>query len=115
MNNLVVKTRQRTGRVRKKLKDISSRPRLTVFRSNRHIWAQIIDDQKGETLASQSDKSLSKFKGTKIEASAVVGEEIATKALKKGVTQVYFDRGGYKYHGRIKALAEAARKKGLEF
>ena len=115
MKGSISKKSQRANRVRGKLKSVSSHPRLTVFRSNKHVWAQIIDDQKGVTLASQTDKSLKSFKGTKMEASEKVGELLAEKALKKGVTKVYFDRGSYKYHGRIKALAEAARKKGLKF
>lgn len=104
----------RKRRVRTKLRAISNRPRLSVHRSNQNIWAQLIDDDKGVTLASSSNKTL-KLKGTKTEQAVLVGEDIATKALKKKITKVVFDRGAYKYHGRIKALAEAARKKGLEF
>lgn len=115
MNKLVQKRNQRTKRVRKGLKRVASRPRLSIFRSNKYIWAQIIDDNKGETIASATDRSLKDTKGTKTDKAAQIGEKIAELALKKKVKQVYFDRGASKYHGRVKALAEAARKKGLEF
>ena len=91
------------------------RLRLTVFRSNRHISVQIIDDSKGVTLASASsyEKDFGDKFGNNIPAASKVGEEIAKRAIKAGVEKCYFDRGGYKYHGRVKALAEAARSNGL--
>ncbi|MEI9888089.1 MAG: 50S ribosomal protein L18 [Rhizomicrobium sp.] len=93
------------------------RPRLSVFRSGRHIYAQIIDDRSQETLAAAStnEKEGKAPKTWNVEAAGAVGKKIAERALAKGVKQVAFDRGGYIYHGRIKALAEAAREGGLEF
>jgi large subunit ribosomal protein L18 len=102
--------KQRALRVRSSVKSVSDRPRLTVFRSNVHIWAQIIQDQKGATLVAVNDKSL---KGTKTEKATLVGTKLAELATKAGIKAVVFDRGPYRYHGRIKALAEAARKAGL--
>ncbi|MEN3007771.1 50S ribosomal protein L18 [Pseudothermotoga sp.] len=106
-------------RIRKKVRGTSERPRLSVFRSEKHIYAQIIDDSKGHTLvaASTLDKEL-RNKLTKtygIEAAKEVGRLIAQRALNLGIKKVVFDRGGFKYHGRIKALADAAREAGLEF
>lgn len=100
-------------RVRKTVVGIESRPRLCVFKSHQHIYAQIIDDTKGATLASFSDLTIKS--GIKKERAEKVGEEIAKKALAKKITQVVFDRGGFKYHGRIAALADGARKGGLQF
>jgi large subunit ribosomal protein L18 len=95
------------------------RPRLSVFRSLNHIYAQIIDDAAGHTLVAASDQDAEVRKGIsgkkKSEAAALVGEAVAKKAKDKGITSVVFDRGGFRYHGRIKALAEAARKGGLGF
>ena len=95
----------------------SGRPRLSVFRSGRHIYAQVIDDRAGETLAaaSTSEKEAKVAKPWNVEAAKAVGKSIAERALAKGVKQVVFDRGGYIYHGRVKALADAAREGGLEF
>jgi len=111
--------KRRHIRVRKKVFGTPERPRLNVFRSNKHIYAQIIDDTTGRSLVSAStiDKELKgKIKtGSNIEASKVVGELIARRAIDKGIKRVVFDRGGYLYHGRVKALAEAAREGGLEF
>jgi len=106
-------------RVRKKIKGTAERPRLNVFRSLKHIYAQIIDDSQGVTLvaASTLDEALKgkiEYGGNK-EAAAEVGKLIAQKALDKGIKKVVFDRGGYLYHGRVKELAEAAREAGLEF
>jgi large subunit ribosomal protein L18 len=105
--------------VRKKIRSVTDRPRLSVFRSLRHIGAQLIDDTKGQTLASASsnDKALRDgLKGLKkVQVAERVGQVLAERAKQAGVTRVAFDRGSYKYHGRIKALAEAARKGGLEF
>ena len=106
-------------RVRKKINGTAARPRLAVFRSSKHMYAQLIDDVAGVTLASAStqDKDLaaSISNGGNVEAAAKVGELIAERAKAKGVTEVVFDRGGYLYHGRIQALATAAREAGLEF
>ena len=103
-------------RVREKIFGTSEMPRLCVFRSNTNIYAQIINDEDGVTLVSASslDKSL-KIKNNNIEAAAKVGESLAKKATKAGIKTVVFDRGGYMYHGKVKALAEAARENGLEF
>jgi len=111
--------KRRHKRVRKKIFGTPERPRLCVFRSLKHIYAQIIDDTIGHTLvaASTLDPAIrEKIKGkTKTEQAKEVGLLLAQKALAKGITKVAFDRGGYKYHGRVKALAEGARKGGLEF
>ena len=97
----------------------SERPRLSVFRSARNMFAQLIDDHAGETLVAESTLSKSFRKdmktGGNVKAASHLGELVAQKALKKGIKQVTYDRGGYLYHGRVKALAEAARKKGLDF
>jgi large subunit ribosomal protein L18 len=106
-------------RVRKKITGTAQRPRLSVFRSSKHIYAQLIDDVQGVTLAAAStlDKELADQigNGGNVEAARKIGELIANRAKAKGVTQVVFDRGGYLYHGRIQALADAAREAGLEF
>ncbi|ADR37065.1 50S ribosomal protein L18 [Oceanithermus profundus] len=104
---------RRKYRTRKRVKR-SGRPRLTVYRSLSHIYAQIIDDEAGQTLVASSTLALG-VKGNKTEAAKQVGADIAKKAASKGIKQVVFDRGAYKYHGRVKALAEAAREAGLEF
>ncbi len=103
-------------------KKLTKRLRLAVFRSNRYIYAQIIDDEKGKTLVSVSEKELGKEKGkkekavlTKVEKARLVGELLAQKAIKIGLKEVRFDRRRYRYHGRVKALAEGARKGGLNF
>ncbi|NBC35274.1 50S ribosomal protein L18 [Novosphingobium sp. FSY-8] len=108
---------RRRRRVRTALKArAGGRPRLSVHRSGRHIYAQIIDDAAGRTLASASSlKAGSKAIGANVEAAAAVGKELAEAAKAAGVTTVVFDRGGYLFHGRVKALAEAAREGGLEF
>jgi len=110
---------RRHARVRAKVGGTTSRPRLCVFRSFNHIYAQVIDDSRGHTLTSASSldpeiKSEAAGK-TKTGKSELVGSLIAKQALSEGIKQVVFDRGGYKYHGRVKALAEAARKEGLKF
>lgn len=104
---------KRHARIRQNIKGTSSRPRLDVFRSNLHIYAQLIDDTKGITIVSAN--SLKLADGKNIAAAKVVGADVAKKALEAGVTEVVFDRGGYIYHGRVKALAEAAREAGLKF
>jgi large subunit ribosomal protein L18 len=104
---------RRKMRVRSRIKGAARRPRLSVFRSNKAIYAQLINDEKGETLMVVTDQGL---KGkTKVEKAKEVGSLLAQKALKKGIKTVIFDRGSYRYHGRIKALAEEARKSGLKF
>ena len=106
---------RRHARVRRKISGTAQCPRLDVFRSARHIYAQIIDDEAGVTLASASsmDKDFTEYGGN-VEAARAVGEKIAKVALEKGITEVVFDRGGYIYHGRVKALAEGAREGGLK-
>lgn len=109
--------KRRQLRIRKRVVGTASRPRLNVFRSSKHIYAQLIDDTAGVTLASASslDKELNLAKGSDTEAASAVGSLIAKRALEKGYKEVVFDRGGYLYHGRVKALAEAAREAGLQF
>lgn len=106
-------------RVRKKVEGTTLRPRLNVYRSNKHIYAQLIDDAQGTTLASAStlDKEVAEAvkNGGNVEAARIVGELVAKRAIDKGFKNVVFDRGGYLYHGRVQALAEAAREAGLEF
>ncbi|MCS7073013.1 MAG: 50S ribosomal protein L18 [Bacteroidia bacterium] len=103
--------------IRKKIYGTQERPRLTVFRSNSEIYAQIIDDTTGRTLASYSSrkKDISSQSGTKSEKSILVGKRLAEVALAVGITKVVFDRNGYAYHGRVKALADGAREGGLHF
>ncbi|CAJ1004475.1 MULTISPECIES: 50S ribosomal protein L18 [Bacillales] len=109
--------KKRHLRIRKRVVGSAARPRLNVFRSSKHIYAQLIDDVAGHTLAAASslDKELGLKNGANVEAAAAVGALIAKRAKEKGLTEVVFDRGGYIYHGRIKALAEAAREAGLQF
>lgn len=101
-------------RIRGRISGTAARPRMTVFRSNKQIYVQFIDDLTGNTLASASSKGLEQ-KGTKCEIAATVGENAARKALEAGITEVVFDRNGYLFHGRVKSLADAARKAGLKF
>ncbi len=110
-------TRKRHARVRTKISGDSQWPRLAVYRSTKHIYAQIIDDTKGVTLVSSSSKvkDLGLAHGGNIESAKVVGNDIAKKALAKGIEGVVFDRGGFLFHGRVKALADAAREAGLQF
>ncbi len=104
-------------RIRKKISGTASVPRLSVFRSNTDIYAQLIDDNNGATIAAASSKQkdISAQKAPKIEKSKMVGESIARKAVELGVKKVVFDRSGYIYHGRVKAVADGAREAGLEF
>jgi len=113
--NRALVRRRRHLRVRRKVSGTATTPRLCVFRSNRHIEAQIIDDVAGKTLVSTSSLALKLENGGNKEAASKVGAEIAKKALEAGLKKVVFDRGGYLYHGRVQALAEGARKGGLEF
>jgi len=106
---------RRHARVRAKISGTAEAPRLCVYRSNKNIEAQLIDDVKGVTLVSSSSMSLKLANGSNIEAAKLVGKDIAEKAVAKGLKKVVFDRSGYVYHGRVKALAEAAREAGLEF
>lgn len=113
-SNNVARVR-RHKRVRVRVSGTASTPRLNVFRSNAQIFAQIIDDEAGKTLASSSTLELKSKNGGNAEGAREVGTDIAKKAIKAGIKQVVFDRGGYQYHGRVQALAEAAREAGLEF
>lgn len=107
--------KRKKRRTRQKIKSFSNRLRLSVFRSNKHIYAQIIDDQKQETLAAASDFEINKKDIQKKKQAFETGRMLAKKAKKKKIKKVVFDKGSYKYHGRIKALAEGAREGGLEF
>ena len=120
MATVIDRTLRRTAKVRRNIKRAAgSRARLSVFRSSKHIYAQVIDDVKGATLASASsmekDMRGSLKTGANIAAAKAVGKLVAERAAAKGVTDVVFDRGGYLYHGRVKALADAAREGGLKF
>jgi len=114
-NKLFMK--KRAEKIRYKIKKISKRKRLTVFKSNSHIYAQLIDDSKGLTLASSSsiEPDIKNKKLNKKEIAEMIGKEIAKKTISKGIKDVAFDRGKYKYHGLIKILADAARNEGLNF
>jgi large subunit ribosomal protein L18 len=103
------------SRIREKMAGTAERPRLNVYRSLNHIYAQVIDDQKGETLVSASTLQAKAKTGGNVVAAKEIGKTIAEQAVAKGIKQVVFDRGGYLYHGRVKALADAAREAGLEF
>jgi len=102
-------------RIRKKIRGTADRPRISVFRSNSQIYAQIIDDVAGKTITAASSVEVKAGKTTKIETAAKVGQTLAAKAKEAGITNVIFDRGGYLYHGRVKALADGAREGGLNF
>ena len=105
------------NRIRKIVIGTASQPRLAVFRSNKEIYAQLVDDVSGATIsaASSRDKEISSTKGSKVDIAALVGKSVAEKAIKAGVESITFDRGGYLYHGRVKSLAEGARGAGLKF
>ena len=117
MNNKSTARQKIRYRIRKKVNGTTERPRLSVFRSNTDIYAQLIDDTKGVTVAAASSrqKDISAQKAPKISKSKMVGEAIARKASELGINEVVFDRGGYVYHGRVKAVAEGARESGLKF
>ena len=118
MSKLSVTNARRKNRVRMSLRlAANGRPRLSIFRSSKHIYAQVIDDKKGETLASASslEKDMRADSGANIDAASKVGKLVAERAVKNGVKEVVFDRGQYLYHGRVKALADAAREGGLTF
>jgi len=112
-NKLYNRTRVKY-RIRKKVNGTNTKPRLSVFRSNKEIYCQLIDDVNGVTLASASSKGM-KIAGTKIAVAAEVGKKLASKAVSAGISEVVFDRGGYLYHGRVKSLADGAREGGLKF
>ena len=105
----------RHRRVRRRVIGAGDRPRLSVFRSNKQIYAQVIDDVAGHTIASASSTQNNDHGDGKIDVAKIVGTTIAKRAIKQGVNKVVFDRGGYRYHGRVKALADAARAEGLDF
>ena len=106
---------RRHRRVRGKVAGTAERPRLVVFRSNRGIEAQLVDDVSGKTIAASSSLGLKSFKGNKVDQAAEVGKSLAAAAKSAGIESAVFDRGGYLYHGRVKALADAAREGGLKF
>jgi large subunit ribosomal protein L18 len=103
------------ARIREKMAGTGIRPRLNVYRSLNHIYAQVIDDQNGVTIASASSLQMKLKTGGNVASAKEIGKAVAERAIEKGVKKVVFDRGGYLYHGRIKALADAAREAGLEF
>lgn len=113
MNHKKERTQKRHKRIRGKISGTAERPRLCISRSAKYIYAQIIDDEKRITIVSANDKEIKK--GKKTERAVEVGKLIAKEAKNKKIKKVVFDRGGYKYHGRVKSLAEGARKEGLEF
>ncbi|MBO0698316.1 MAG: 50S ribosomal protein L18 [Zavarzinella sp.] len=106
---------RRAHRVRSKINGTAERPRLSVFRSSKHIYAQLIDDANGVTLAAAGSSGKGAAYGGNVKAAAAVGQKLAEAAKAKGISQAAFDRGHYRYHGRVKALADAARKGGLKF
>jgi len=110
--NKIDKRQKRHKKIRSRIKGTSERPRLFVFRSNNHIYANLINDETGKTIATANDMEI---KGSKTEKAIKVGELIAEKAKENKIELAVFDRGGYKYHGRVKALADSAREKGLKF
>jgi large subunit ribosomal protein L18 len=115
-HNTYERRRIRRYRIRRRIQGSTERPRLSVYRSARHIYAQIIDDQQGVTIVAASSREAGMPAGSgKVGACTEVGKLVAQRAKEKGVTQVAFDRGGYRYHGRVKALADGARAGGLEF
>jgi len=117
MDAKVIRRQKIRYRIRNKVAGTELKPRLSVFRSNNDIYAQLIDDNSGKTLvaASSADKDIIAQAGNKVEKSKMVGESIARKAASLGISKAVFDRGGYLYHGRVKSLADGAREGGLEF
>ena len=116
-NKKIIRKKRRKIRIRSKIVGTAKRPRLSVYRSNRYIYAQLIDDSRGETLVSFSEKQILQIELSKLnktQKANIVGESLAKKALKKKIKSVLFDRSGYKYHGRVKALAEGVRKGGVK-
>ncbi len=117
MNTKLEQRQKIRYRIRKKVAGTASKPRLSIFRSNKEIYAQLIDDDNGQTLAAASsrDKDIAAQKGPKVEMAKLVGAAVARKATELGISTCVFDRGGNLYHGRIKAIAEGAREGGLQF
>ncbi len=115
MPNIKVRRLRIKKGIRKNLEGTSARPRLSVFKSNKAIYAQIIDDSKGHTLLASSSKDIDKKGGVSVLISKTVGQKVAEKALASGIKEIVFDRNGYLYHGNVKALAEGAREGGLKF
>jgi len=113
----VIRRQKLRWRIRKRVQGVAQKPRLSVFRSNKDIYVQLIDDKNGVTLASASsrEKDIAAQSGTKVEKSTMVGKAIAQKAIALGIETCVFDRGGYLYHGRVKAIADGAREGGLKF
>lgn len=112
---LASRRRRRAFRVRNRVRGTTDRPRISVFRTHRHLWAQLIDDEAGKTLCASSTKSLGIDKGWNVPAAKAVGEDLGKKAKALGVGAARFDRGSYRYHGRVKALADAVRAAGVRF
>jgi len=115
MTNTIQSRERRHTKIRATVKGTQSRPRLVVFRSNAHIYGMLVNDQTGKTLLTVSDKAIANKKLTKVEKAKEVGVQLAEKAKKEKFTNIVFDRAGYLYHGRVKALAEGAREGGLNF
>lgn len=115
MENKRQKRYRRHKRIRSKIAGVKDRPRLSIFRSNQHIYLQLIDDEKGRTLASASDLSVKKKGLTKVQMAREVGIVLAKDILSQGIKKIIFDRSGYKYHGRVKSVAEALREQGVKF
>lgn len=117
MNSKINARKKIHYRIRKRVSGSARKPRLNVFRSNKDIYVQVIDDENSQTLASASsrDKDIAAQKGNKVDSGKLVGVAIARKAVELGISEVVFDRGGYLYHGRVKAVAEGAREGGLKF
>ena len=111
----IARRRKIKARIRGRISGTAERPRMTVFRSNKQIYVQLVNDLVGKTIVAKSSKDLVDFKGTKSEASTAVGKLVAEAALAAGVTTVVFDRNGYLYHGRVQHLADGAREGGLKF
>ena len=114
-NNKYARLQKKKARIKKKISGTPERPRLTVYRSLKHVYAQVIDDLTGKTMAAASTQSLHLKQGGNATAAKDVGKAIAEKAKAAGITAVVFDRNGFKYHGRVKSLADAARAAGLKF
>ena len=116
-DNKVIRRQKLRWRIRRKINGVAVKPRLSVFRSNGDIYAQLINDENGTTLVASSsrNKDIAAHVGTKVEKSVLVGKAIAVKAKELGITACVFDRGGYLYHGRVKAVADGAREGGLKF
>ena len=108
------KRKHRKIRIKKKISGYEQRPRLVVFRSNKYIYAQLVDDTQGKTLLASSSRSLPEAKGSNIQSAQLVGKDIAEQAIKQNIQQVVYDRNGYYYHGRVKAVADGAREGGLK-